>query len=98
MVHANYWSKGICIQKANQHVQVSGPSTQGSYHSPQLMVALCYPRCRLGSWSSTAVQSLPAPYICAYSIFCLLGVLFGNIVGIHSLIDCLPFAKDVSQP
>ena len=58
MVHASYWSKGISIQKANQHVQVSGPSTEGSYHSPQVMVALCYSRCRLGSWSSTAVQSL----------------------------------------
>ena len=58
MVHATYWSKGISIRKANQHVQVSGPPTQGSCHSPQVMVALCYPRCRLGSWSSTAVQSL----------------------------------------
>ena len=58
MVHASYWLKGISIRKANQHVQVSESSTQGSYHSPQVMVASCYPRCRLGSWSSTAVQSL----------------------------------------
>ena len=58
MVHESYWSKKISIRKANQYVQVTGPSTQGSYHSPQVMVAPCYPRCRLGSWSSTAVQSL----------------------------------------
>ena len=37
----------------------------------------------------------PAPYICAYSILCLGGVLYGDIVGIHSLIDCLPHVFDL---